>query len=196
MGPLIPNGIIPEQWDYVIALLIGLAFGYILEASGFSSSRKLVGVFYGYDFAVLKVFFTAVLVSVIGLYYMDYLSWLDITQLYVHPTFMQSAIIGGIIMGVGFLAGGFCPGTSLTAVAIGKLDAMIFTLGLLIGIFIFSELYSVLTPMLSQGDYGNITLDKSIGIPADIIILSIAILALAAFYFSDLVRAKVKKVFY
>lgn len=196
MGPLIPNGIIPEQWDYVIALLIGLAFGYILEASGFSSSRKLVGVFYGYDFAVLKVFFTAVLVSVIGLYYMDYLSWLDITQMYVHPTFMQSAIIGGIIMGVGFLAGGFCPGTSLTAVAIGKLDAMIFTLGLLIGIFIFSELYPILKPMLTMGDYGNITLDKSIGIPADIIILSIAILALAAFYFSDLVRAKVKKVFY
>jgi hypothetical protein len=196
MGPLIPNGIIPEQWDYVIALLIGLAFGYILEASGFSSSRKLVGVFYGYDFAVLKVFFTAVLVSVIGLYYMDYLSWLDITQMYVHPTFMQSAIIGGIIMGVGFLAGGFCPGTSLTAVAIGKLDAMIFTLGLLIGIFIFSELYPILKPMLTMGDYGNITLDKSIGIPADIIILSIAVLALAAFYFSDLVRAKVKKVFY
>ena len=196
MGPLIPNGIIPEQWDYVIALLIGLAFGYILEASGFSSSRKLVGVFYGYDFAVLKVFFTAVLVSVIGLYYMDYLSWLDITKMYVHPTFMQSAIIGGIIMGVGFLAGGFCPGTSLTAVAIGKLDAMIFTLGLLIGIFIFSELYPILKPMLTMGDYGNITLDKSIGIPADIIILSIAILALAAFYFSDLVRAKVKKVFY
>lgn len=196
MGPLIPNGIIPEQWDYVIALLIGLAFGYILEASGFSSSRKLVGVFYGYDFAVLKVFFTAVLVSVIGLYYMDYLSWLDITKMYVHPTFMQSAIIGGIIMGVGFLAGGFCPGTSLTAVAIGKLDAMIFTLGLLIGIFIFSELYPILKPMLTMGDYGNITLDKSIGIPADIIILSIAVLALAAFYFSDLVRAKVKKVFY
>lgn len=196
MGPLIPNGIIPEQWDYVIALLIGLAFGYILEASGFSSSRKLVGVFYGYDFAVLKVFFTAALVSMIGLYYMDYLSWVDVAALYVHPTFMQSAIIGGIIMGVGFLAGGFCPGTSLTGVAIGKMDAMIFTLGLLIGIFIFSELYSVLSPMLSKGDYGNITLDKSIGIPADIIILSIAILALAAFYFSDLVRAKVKKVFY
>ncbi len=47
------NGII------IIAILIGIAFGFILEASGFSSSRKLAGVFYGYDFAVLKVFFTA-----------------------------------------------------------------------------------------------------------------------------------------
>lgn len=196
MGPLIPNGIIPEQWDFVVALLIGLAFGYILEASGFSSSRKLVGVFYGYDFAVLKVFFTATLVSMIGLYYMDFLSWVDISQLYVHPTFMQSAIIGGIIMGIGFLAGGFCPGTSLTGVAIGKIDAIVFTLGLLIGIFIFSELYFVLKPMLTEGDYGNITLDKSIGIPADVIILSIAILAVAAFYFSDIIKGKVKKVFY
>ena len=61
MGPLIPNGIIPEEWNSIIAILIGIAFGFILEASGFSSSRKLAGVFYGYDFAVLKVFFTAAL---------------------------------------------------------------------------------------------------------------------------------------
>ncbi|MDZ7614598.1 MAG: DUF6691 family protein [Flavobacteriaceae bacterium] len=196
MGPLIPNGIIPEQWDFVIAILIGLAFGFILEASGFSSSRKLVGVFYGYDFAVLKVFFTAALVSMIGLYYMDYLSWVDITQLYVHPTFMASAIIGGMIMGVGFITGGFCPGTSLTGVAIGKIDAMVFTLGLMIGVFIFSEIYNLISPFLTRGDYGNITLDESLGIPADMIILAIAIAAIAAFYFSDIVRGKVKKVFY
>ena len=88
MGPLIPNGIIPEDWNYIIAILIGFAFGYILEASGFSSSRKLVGVFYGYDFAVLKVFFTAAVVSVIGLYYMDYLNLLDISRLYIHPTYL------------------------------------------------------------------------------------------------------------
>lgn len=196
MGPLIPNGIIPEQWDFVIAILIGLAFGFILEASGFSSSRKLVGVFYGYDFAVLKVFFTAALVSMIGLYYMDYLSWVDITQLYVHPTFMVSAIIGGMIMGVGFITGGFCPGTSLTGVAIGKIDAMVFTLGLMVGVFIFSEIYDLISPVLTKGDYGNITLDESLGIPADLVILAIAIVAIAAFYFSDIVRGKVKKVFY
>jgi uncharacterized membrane protein YedE/YeeE len=196
MGPLIPNGIIPEQWDFVIAILIGLAFGFILESSGFSSSRKLVGVFYGYDFAVLKVFFTAALVSMIGLYYMDFLSWVDITQLYVHPTFMVSAIIGGMIMGLGFITGGFCPGTSLTGVAIGKIDAMVFTLGLMVGVFIFSEIYDLISPMLTRGDYGNITLDESLGIPADLIILAIAIAAIAAFYFSDIVRGKVKKVFY
>ncbi len=48
MGPLIPNGYITGDWNFVIAILIGIAFGFILEASGFSASRNLAGVFYGY----------------------------------------------------------------------------------------------------------------------------------------------------
>ncbi|MDX5583548.1 MAG: YeeE/YedE thiosulfate transporter family protein [Aureibaculum sp.] len=196
MGPLIPNGIIPEDWNYIIAILIGFAFGYILEASGFSSSRKLAGVFYGYDFAVLKVFFTAAVVSVIGLYYMDYLNWIDISQLYVHPTHLWAAIIGGIIMGVGFVTGGFCPGTSLCAVAIGKIDGIVFTIGLMIGIFIFSESFNVLEPLFDGSNLGNITLVDSLGVSPYWIIFIFTIIALVAFPFSDWVRSKVKKVFY
>ncbi len=196
MGPLIPNGIIPEDWNYIIAILIGFAFGYILEASGFSSSRKLAGVFYGYDFAVLKVFFTAAVVAVIGLYYMDYLNWVDITQLYVHPTFLWAAIIGGMIMGVGFLAGGFCPGTSLCAVAIGKIDGMVYTIGLMIGIFIFSESFINLEPLFESSNLGHITLVDSLGFSPYWIIFVFTIIALIAFTFSDWVRKRVKKVFY
>lgn len=196
MGPLIPNGVIPEDWNYIIAILIGFAFGYILEASGFSSSRKLAGVFYGYDFAVLKVFFTAAVVSLIGLYYMDYLGYLDITQLYVHPTYLWAAIIGGMIMGVGFLAGGFCPGTSLCAVAIGKIDGIVYTIGLAIGIFIFSESFISLEPLFERSNLGHITLVNSLGMSPYWLIFIITIIAVAAFYFSDWVRSKVKKVFY
>jgi len=196
MGPLIPNGLIPIEWNFVIAILIGIAFGYIMEASGFSSSRKLAGVFYGYDFAVLKVFFTSAVVSVIGLYYMDYLSFVDISQLYVQPTYLWAAIIGGMIMGVGFLSGGFCPGTSLCAVAIGKIDGMVFTVGLMIGILIFSESFSVLEPFFETSNLGHITLVESLGLSPYWIILAITVIALLAFAFSDWVRSKVKKVFY
>lgn len=196
MGPLIPNGLIPAEWNFIIALIIGFCFGFILEASGFSSSRKLAGVFYGYDFAVLKVFFTAAVVSAIGLYYMDYLNFIDISQLYVHPTFVWAAIIGGMIMGVGFLAGGFCPGTSLTAVAIGKIDGMVYTLGLMIGIFIFSELYPMIEPFFLKSNLGNITLVDSFGISPYWIIFIFSVIAIVAFYFADIIRSKVKKVFY
>ncbi len=196
MGPLIPNGLIPIEWNFVIAILIGIAFGYIMEATGFSSSRKLAGVFYGYDFAVLKVFFTSAVVSVIGLYYMDYLNFVDISQLYVQPTYLWAAVIGGMIMGVGFLAGGFCPGTSLCAIAIGKIDGMVFTIGLTIGIFIFSESFSVLEPFFESSNLGHITLVDSLGMSPYWIILIITVVALVAFAFSDWVRSKVKKVFY
>ncbi len=196
MGPLIPNGLIPIEWNFVIAILIGIAFGYIMEATGFSSSRKLAGVFYGYDFAVLKVFFTSAVVAVIGLYYMDYLNFVDISLLYVQPTYLWAAIIGGIIMGVGFLAGGFCPGTSLCAVAIGKIDGMVFTVGLMIGIFIFSESFSILEPFFESSNLGHITLVDSLGMSPYWIILTITVIAIIAFAFSDWVRSKVKKVFY
>jgi len=196
MGPLIPNGLIPVEWNYIIAIFIGMAFGYILEASGFSSSRKLAGVFYGYDFVVLKVFFTAAAVSVIGLYYMDYLNWVDISQLYVHPTFLWAAIVGGIIMGIGFVAGGFCPGTSLCAVAIGKIDGIVFTLGLMIGIFIFSEAFTVIEPLFEGSDLGNITLVDIMDISPYWIVLVFTIIAIVSFFISDKVRNNVKKVFY
>jgi hypothetical protein len=196
MGPLIPNGVIPFDWDNIIAILIGIAFGFVLEASGFSSSRKLAGVFYGYDFAVLKVFFTAALVAVIGVYYMDYLGYLDVTQLYVHPTYLWGAIIGGIIMGAGFVAGGFCPGTSLTAVAIGKIDAFVYVGGIMVGVFIFSELYSFFEPIYEGYFYGNITLEDSLGINPYWFILLFSIIAIVAFVVADFVQKRVKKVFY
>jgi hypothetical protein len=196
MGPLIPNGVIPIEWDSIIAIFIGIAFGFVLEASGFSSSRKLAGVFYGYDFAVLKVFFTAAAVSVIGIYYMDYLGYLDISQLYVHPTYLWGAIIGGIIMGAGFITAGFCPGTSLCAVAIGKLDAWVYVGGIMIGIFIFSELYPLFEPIYNGFYYGNITLMDTFGWSPYWIIFIFSIIAIIAFAVSDLVRKKIKKVFY
>ncbi|MFA5297038.1 MAG: YeeE/YedE thiosulfate transporter family protein [Lutibacter sp.] len=196
MGPLIPNGEIPIEWDSIIAILIGIAFGYVLEASGFSSSRKLAGVFYGYDFAVLKVFFTAAVVALIGVYYMDYLGYLNVEQLYVHPLYLWGAIIGGVIMGAGFVAGGFCPGTSLCAVAIGKIDAFVYVGGIMLGVFVFSELYPLFEPIYEGYFYGNVTLEDSLGINPYWFVFIFSIIAIVAFVVSDMVRKRVKKVFY
>jgi len=196
MGPLIPNGIIPFEWNNIIAIIIGIAFGFILESSGFSSSRKLAGVFYGYDFAVLKVFFTAALVSSIGLLYMDYLGYVEMGNLYIHPTYLWAAIIGGAIMGVGFVSAGFCPGTSLCAVAIGKIDAIVYVVGIMIGIVIFAELYEVFKPLYEGFAYGALTLDETFGISPYMFVFIFTIIAIVAFVIGDIVRKRTKKVFY
>lgn len=194
MGPLITNGIIDPGWNNYIALLLGIAFGFVLESAGFSSSRKLAGVFYGYDFVVLKVFFTAAVVSVIGIYLMGHLGWLDVSQLYVQPAYVQSTILGGIIMGVGFIMGGFCPGTSFTGVAIGKIDAMVFSLGMFVGVFIFGELYPLYENFYNAGNLGYITITDYFGIQPGIFILGLTVVALVAFYVTALIQQKVKKV--
>ncbi len=196
MGPLIPNGVIPTEWNFVIAILIGIVFGFTLEASGFSSSRKIAGVFYGYDFAVLKVFFTAALVAMIGVYYMDYLELINVEQLFVLPTYTWSAIIGGISMGLGFVLGGFCPGTTLCAAAIGKIDAMATMAGIFIGIFMFSELYDFIEPLFDSSYLGRITITDSLGVSPYWFIFLFAILAVIVFYFADVIRKRVKRVFY
>jgi uncharacterized membrane protein YedE/YeeE len=127
---------------------------------------------------------------------MDYLGYLDITQLYVHPTYLWAAIIGGVIMGVGFVAGGFCPGTSLCAVAIGKLDAWVYVGGILLGIFMFSELFNVIEPIYDGYFLGNITLIDSFDWNPYWFIFIFSIIAIVAFALADMVRKKVKKVFY
>jgi len=65
MAPFVPD-IISDQLNLIVAFLLGIAFGFVLEQAGFSSSRKLAGVFYGYDFTVVRVFFTAAVTAMSG----------------------------------------------------------------------------------------------------------------------------------
>jgi hypothetical protein len=193
MGPLIPNGFISGDWNFVIAIILGIAFGFILEASGFSSSRNLAGVFYGYNFVVLRVFFTAVIVAMVGLLYFDYFGWLDLSKIFILPTFVWPMIMGGVIMGLGFIVGGFCPGTSFTAIAIGKLDGLFFTIGLYLGIFVFTESFPLFSDFYVSSDLGNPTLMDVTGISASWIAFAFTAIALAAFWITMVIEKRVRK---
>jgi len=197
MGPLIPYGIINENWNYMLALLIGIGFGFVLERAGFSSSRKLVGVFYGYDFVVLRVFFTAAITAMIGLLFMSHFGLIDLSIVYVNPTYIEPAIIGGVIMGIGFVTGGFCPGTSVCAAAIGKIDGIVFVLGSILGIFMYAELYPLLFKGLANAGFiGAPFIYDSLGISSGLFALLLIIIALGAFYITSIIEKRVKKVDY
>lgn len=196
IGPLIQSGFIPQAWDNIIAVFIGTAFGFALESSGFSSSRKIIGTFFGYDFVVVKVFFTAAITASIGLLYLDYLGLVNFSLLYIQPTFMTAAIVGGIIMGIGFSMGGFCPGTSLCAAAIGRIDGMVFLGGMFIGVFIFAESFPLWEKMYYSGSQGPKMINDALGISAQLFTLILVIVAVGMFYGASWVQRKVKKVEY
>lgn len=195
-GPLIPLEQIPEAWNNVIAVLLGMGFGFALESSGFSSSRKIMGTFFGYDFVVLKVFFTAAITAMSGIIYFNYMGWMDASLLYINPYYVSSAILGGVIMGLGFSLGGFCPGTSFTGVAIGKIDAMFFTLGLFIGIFLFSEMYGLFEGIFNDSNMGGAFIYDLIGIKQTVFAALLIFAAIGMFIGATWVEKKVKKVEY
>lgn len=193
MGPFVPD-IISQSLNLVLALFIGGFFGVILEQAGFSSSRKLVGLFYGYDFTVLRVFFTAGLVAMIGIFAFETFGLLDMSAVYINPTYLWSAIIGGLIMGLGFVIGGYCPGTSVCAASIGKIDAIIFIFGAIIGVLIFAEGYEFFEPLYKGSFLGSPRMFQTLGISQQLFAFLIVIIALFAFYATNIIENKVNNV--
>ncbi len=190
MGPLIVSDIITQNTNFFLAFIIGIGFGFVLESSGFSSSRKLAGVFYGYDTVVLKVFFTAAIVAMLGMLFMSLFNWIDLDMVYINPTYLWSTIIGGAIMGAGFITGGFCPGTSFCAASIGKIDAMFFIVGMFLGVLIFAEAYPLLENFYKGSFKGTPTLSQAIGIKDGIAVLGIILVALGMFWVGEWAEKK------
>jgi rhodanese-related sulfurtransferase len=193
MGPLVPD-IISNEFNLIVALLVGISFGFVLEQAGFSTTKKLVGLFYGYDFTVLRVFFTAGVTAMIGVLIMAHLGLLDLELIYVNPTFLKSAIIGGAIMGAGFIIGGFCPGTSICALATGKIDAFWFIIGSIIGILAFMEFYPQLKSLYLADNLGNLRIDAFFGISKELFAFILTAMALFAFIFTQKIQNHVHDV--
>ena len=180
MGPFVPD-VITDELNLVFGFLIGIAFGFVLEQAGFSSSRKLAGLFYGRDFTVLRVFFTAAVTAMVGVIILGYLGLLDTDIIYINPTYLWPAIVGGVIMGVGFVVGGYCPGTSVCGAAIGKIDAMVFVLGGILGVFLFGEGFPLYDKFYNGSFLGNTTVFSSLGMSQGLFALMLIVVAIGAF---------------
>jgi hypothetical protein len=190
MGPLSSILSVPEWVDLLFALIIGIGFGFALEQAGFSSSRKLAGMFYGYDATVIKVFFTAAIVALVGSQFMSYFGLLNLNLVFVNEFYVTASIVGGIIMGAGFIMGGFCPGTGLSALSIGKIDAMVFFAGGLTGAFLFAETYPLIQGMANGAYKGPVKINEALGISPGLFTLLLIIAAVGMFWLAEAAEKK------
>ena len=175
-----------NPWTYVVFGGIGFAFGYTLEMAGFGDSRKLAAQFYFKDLTVIKVMFTAIAVALTLLFGAVGLGLLDFSHVWVNPTYLGSGLVGGLIMGVGFIVGGFCPTTSLASASTGRIDGMLFMLGGFVGAFLFGETERHFDNWYnSAGYYGRLTLDQVFGVSAPVVVLVIVLVALFMFWGSE-----------
>lgn len=180
-----------SEWNLLAALLIGIAFGWVLERAGFSTSRKLAGVFYGYDFTVIKVFFTAAITAALGLLVLNQMGLVYFDEIWMPRTYLLPTIVAGIIMGLGFVMGGFCPGTSISAAAIGKIDAMLFIGGLAIGMYFYGFTYEALWEDLrNSNNLGKVKMGELLGISEGLAVLGFILMAFGTFWMVNTIKKK------
>ena len=177
--------------SYVIYAVIGVAFGMTLESAGFGNSKLLAAQFYFKDMRVFKVMFTAIIVAMTLIFLSSSLGLLDYNLVWVPPTYLWPGIVGGLIMGVGFIIGGFCPGTSLVGMATGKIDAIVFVFGVLFGIYMFGETVSSFATFFESSNMGRFTLPELFNASYGVVVLSIVVVALLLFVVAEKVEGMI-----
>lgn len=189
-APLVPNEIISADYSLIIALLTGFGMGFFLERAGFGSARKLVSQFYLFDMSVFKVMFTAIITAMTGIYLLSSAGSLNLDQLSMVGTFVWPQVIGGIILGIGFIVGGYCPGTSVVACATGKIDGMVYVAGVAAGMFAFAEVYPAVQGFVDSSALGKQTLYGYFGIPYGLVVILVLLMAFGGFWGATIVEKK------
>lgn len=190
MGPLYKFGSFDAAYSLQIAGLIGFLFGFVLERAGFGDAKKLTAIFYLRDFAVLKVMFTAIVVCMLGLLYFSVFGWIDLSQVNILPTYIWPQIVGGLVLGIGFVMGGYCPTTSVVATVSGKLDGLVFIVGMTLGSFLFAELFPLLKGFYRAGSMGPVHLSDVLKISSGMIALFVCLMAVGAYWVVERVEQK------
>ncbi len=183
--PLSSDILLQKPLFYIIFGLIGFFFGFVLEISGFGNSKILAAQFYFKQMTVLKVMFTAIVVAMVLLFGAIGLGLVDYHLIWVNPTYWWPGIVGGLIMGAGFIIGGFCPGTSLVSMVTLKIDGLFFVLGGLTGIFLFGETVVWFEDWWNSSYVGRLTLPDWLNLPVGVVVLGIVLMALFMFWGSE-----------
>jgi hypothetical protein len=182
--PIYDNGV-------AAGLLAGFLFGYVLENAGFGSPRKLSAQFRLNDWSVFKVMFTAVIVAAVGLWLSRAFGWIGADSYYVATPFYWAMALGGLLIGAGFALAGYCPGTSAVGLAGGRLDALVFMLGMVLGTALFAAVFGSLEGLYyaAEGPEGQ-TLMHLLGVPEWLLLLVLIALGWAGFRLGGRLEAK------
>lgn len=191
MIPLYQTGGFDYPVAMTLATLLGIGFGFVLERAGFGRADVLVGQFHGTDMRVLKVMFTAIATTAVGIALLSGVGAMDLSKLVVPETFMWPQIVGGLLLGVGFVVSGYCPGTAIVSAASGHVDALYSLGGVAIGSLVFGFVYPALEAFYEAGSMGAVTFPDLLGIPWPVVALLVAMMAIGSF----LVAERLEKVF-
>jgi hypothetical protein len=192
IAPLVLSTHMGHGAQMVIAVLVGVGFGFVLERAGFGRADNLASIFYGRDFRVMRVMFTAIVTAMLGLYFLDLFGVMALGNIGLLPTHLLPQLVGGLLLGAGFIIGGYCPGTSLVATMSGKVDGMFFVGGLFLGSVLFTLSYEWFAGFHSGSHMGRLLLHEYFGLPSAVVVLGVTLFAAFALWGAGRIEALVR----
>ena len=163
MYPLFTTGTIDLNSNLLYGLIIGALFGIVLERTGFGSAKHIAPVFYFKNLKVSQTIVSAIITCSTLIVIASYNGWIDYTQIFIPDTYVWPYLVGGVLFGGAMVMSGWCPGTAVVGFASGKIDAGVFIIGLLCGMYFYFDIYDYIAPFANSGYLGRFTIDKLIG---------------------------------
>jgi hypothetical protein len=166
----------------VAPLLIGFAFGFVLQKGGLTRYHQVAGVFRFADLTVLKFLLSALVVGAVALRVFQALGVAG--PIPVTDSYLLGNLVGGMIHGVGMALAGFCPGTVVAGAGEGRLDNLTFGLaGLFAGALAFGLAWSGFFPALSRvGALGRVTVGELVHVsPVLVVVVFAEVVALVLY---------------
>ena len=191
MAPFYKYGFFGDEMSLIVAFVLGTGFGFFLERAGFGSARKLAAQFYLYDMSVFKVMFTAIVTAMLGVTYLAWLGWLDLSLVYLVPTHLVPQIVGGLVLGVGFVVGGYCPGTSVASLATGRIDGFVYAFGIGAGTLVYAEVFPWIKGFVNSNEMGQVTLPEVFDLPWGLVVFAVVLIAVAGFSAATFIERRI-----
>lgn len=150
----------------LFALLTGIAMGVLIQRVRASSPAMILQNLRLENLIIIKFMATTIAVGMIATYTLN-LFVPELMHFDIKPTYLVGVLLGGLIFGVGFGLGGYCPGTCVVGIGEGRRDAWFALGGGVVGALVFTLVYkSAIQPIVELMDYGKITVQSALDIPA------------------------------
>ena len=116
----------------LLAIVIGAGFGAVLDRIGASNPTWIGRMLSLTNLHLMKTILLAIGTGSILMFGGQMLGLVDVGHMNVKTAY-TGVFLGGLMLGAGWAAAGYCPGTGLVAAASGRRDAWVFVAGGLLG---------------------------------------------------------------
>lgn len=116
----------------ILAVVIGAAFGAVLDRIGATNPNWIGKMLTLTNLHLMKTILLAIGTASVLMFGGQMLGLVDVGHMSVKTAY-AGVFIGGLMLGAGWAAAGYCPGTGVCAAASGRKDALFFIAGGLLG---------------------------------------------------------------